>query len=102
MDFSMLLSLIKLVDFEIPFMPASKASIYFDTERQILEQTRIFLENHPELDGQQTVSKAFYKLAVISAHMQAGLKSVHDPQSIAQDVRVDQDLMYEEIHKPWL
>ena len=72
-DFSALLNLLKLVDSEIPFVPASRASTYFETERQILEQSRIFLENHPELDGQQTVSKAFYKLVVLSAHMQAGL-----------------------------
>ena len=91
----------KLIEHEIPFLPESRALKYFEAEHQILEQFFTFLALNPELDGHQTINRAFYKLVVMSSHLKDQLESVISPESLKGNLRVDQDLVYAEIHKPW-
>ena len=46
-DFSFWLNLWKLVELEMPFVPASKAHKYFETELQITEKFLNHIRNHP-------------------------------------------------------
>lgn len=100
-DFSFWLNLWKLVEHELPFVPPSKAHKYFETELQITEKFLSYLREHPQLDGQQTISRAFYKLTVMADHLQNELTSVLSPETMVDNKREDQDHIYAEVHKPW-